>query len=285
MTGILHRPKYGTVLAMALLGVCGGGMVAIAQTQPEIRALDWTVVNDTVMGGRSSARIGWTAEKTLEWTGTLSLENNGGFVSIRARDAWFDWSKYDGVEVILVGAGRDVQVSLQRADMVIRAGGYRALVPTSKTGDTRVFIPFSAFELKRFGRRIQGPALELGLGRVGRLGLLIADKRAGAFRVELKAVRAMKTHGGRATSTEIAQAIVAAIERGVPQFNAGDAAGCASTYRSALLKLIDGGKLVPDTWAHRIALRAIEQVGTASDASAAWTLRYALDDIYRSVSK
>ena len=55
-----------------------------------IKQLDWVVQNDTVMGGRSSARLAWNAQQQLVWTGNLSLENNGGFVSIFARNGWAD---------------------------------------------------------------------------------------------------------------------------------------------------------------------------------------------------
>ena len=44
---------------------------------------NWRAVNDGVMGGRSIGRYRLTDENTLEFFGYLSLENNGGFASIR----------------------------------------------------------------------------------------------------------------------------------------------------------------------------------------------------------
>ncbi|RXJ74271.1 hypothetical protein CS022_04220 [Veronia nyctiphanis] len=38
----------------------------------------WLVVNDGVMGGRSSSAV-WTESGILHFRGNLSLENNGGF--------------------------------------------------------------------------------------------------------------------------------------------------------------------------------------------------------------
>ena len=120
-----------------------------------LQDLEWAIVNDNVMGGRSEATINWDKQGAMVWSGYLSLENNGGFVSIRSSGSTVDWSDYQGVEVILEGNGRDVQVSAQRLDRMIRAGGYRALVPTVLQGETRIYIPFTAFELKRFGRSIR----------------------------------------------------------------------------------------------------------------------------------
>ena len=45
----------------------------------------WMTVNDGVMGGRSDGRFRINENKRLEFYGNLSLENNGGFASVRAR--------------------------------------------------------------------------------------------------------------------------------------------------------------------------------------------------------
>jgi hypothetical protein len=46
---------------------------------------DWQTVNDGVMGGVSVGKFQITDKKTLEFSGTLSLENNGGFASVRTK--------------------------------------------------------------------------------------------------------------------------------------------------------------------------------------------------------
>lgn len=50
-------------------------------------AQQWQAVNDGVMGGISDGRFRITADQTMEFSGTLSLENNGGFASVRSRPA------------------------------------------------------------------------------------------------------------------------------------------------------------------------------------------------------
>ncbi|MHC4835566.1 MAG: CIA30 family protein, partial [Planctomycetota bacterium] len=44
-------------------------------------AKQWLSVNDNVMGGISEGQFRITDDKTLEFSGSLSLENNGGFAS------------------------------------------------------------------------------------------------------------------------------------------------------------------------------------------------------------
>ena len=46
--------------------------------------LNWNIVNDTVMGGRSQASLKLINDTHADFSGYLSLENNGGFSSIRA---------------------------------------------------------------------------------------------------------------------------------------------------------------------------------------------------------
>ena len=48
-------------------------------------AKPWQTVNDGVMGGRSVGRFKINEDQKMEFFGTLSLENNGGFASVRAR--------------------------------------------------------------------------------------------------------------------------------------------------------------------------------------------------------
>ncbi len=42
-------------------------------------------VNDGVMGGVSEAKFKISDKKTMEFFGTLSLANNGGFASVRTK--------------------------------------------------------------------------------------------------------------------------------------------------------------------------------------------------------
>ena len=46
---------------------------------------NWVVVEDRVMGGRSNAEISLTDEGHAKFSGNVSLENNGGFASVRHR--------------------------------------------------------------------------------------------------------------------------------------------------------------------------------------------------------
>ena len=72
-----------------------------------MESFEWVVLNDTVMGGRSSATVTYVDE-TVQFQGLVSLENNGGFASIRTLNS-IDLSASTTVEIELVGTDVPVQ--------------------------------------------------------------------------------------------------------------------------------------------------------------------------------
>ena len=75
-------------------------------------AKSWQTVNDGVMGGRSVGRFKINADKKLEFFGNLSLENNGGFASVRARGAKLGLEKRDSIVARVRGDGREYNFNL-----------------------------------------------------------------------------------------------------------------------------------------------------------------------------
>ena len=66
----------------APLAACGEEQVLFGFDGPEA-GRGWQAVNDGVMGGRSDGRFRLDDAGQMEFFGTLSLENNGGFASVR----------------------------------------------------------------------------------------------------------------------------------------------------------------------------------------------------------
>ena len=70
---------------------------------------DWKVVNDAVMGGRSSSKFYLNEEGNGVFIGTVSLENNGGFSSLRHRFNQKKIAGYRKVSIRLKGDGKRYQ--------------------------------------------------------------------------------------------------------------------------------------------------------------------------------
>ena len=90
----------------------------------------WYTVNDDVMGGVSTSMVTTDAEtQRLVFSGNLSLENNGGFASIRSQWSDYDLTGYDGIVLRVRGDGRAYQVRI-RAEETGSEIAYATLIET-----------------------------------------------------------------------------------------------------------------------------------------------------------
>ena len=146
-----------------------------------------SIVNDDVMGGHSTSAVA-IEEGVVVFSGTVRLEDGGGFASMRAEIDETDLRAFDGIELVVRGDGRAYKLGLR--DAVGREDvRYQARFATRAGARDTLRLPFSRFEPRRRGRAVpDAPPLETG--RLRQLGLLVSDAQAGDFRLELLAVRA-----------------------------------------------------------------------------------------------
>ncbi|MGB5301853.1 MAG: CIA30 family protein [Gemmatimonadota bacterium] len=148
---------------------------------------DWAVVNDGVMGGLSSSEFVDSGAGFAVFRGELSLDNNGGFASVRGIVPIGAMESHSGLALRVRGDGRSYQVRLrtnQRFDGV----AYMAEFPTRAGAWQTIEIPFEAFEATFRGRKPRG-APDLVPGEIRQLGLLIGDKVEGPFRLDVEWIR------------------------------------------------------------------------------------------------
>jgi NADH dehydrogenase [ubiquinone] 1 alpha subcomplex assembly factor 1 len=153
----------------------------------------WQAVNDGVMGGVSDGRFKVTPEKTLEFFGNLSLENNGGFASVRTKPADFDIKAGDTLVIRVKGDGREYVLNIYTKSRRM-AFSYRAPLPTTKDEWQEVEIPLADFIPTAFGRRVQGMG-PVEPDQINGLGVMLSDKKPGKFQMQvewMKVVRAEK---------------------------------------------------------------------------------------------
>lgn len=184
----------GVALAVWSLGVSGiasegdrmGHMDNLVDFSDAARG-EWMVVNDVVMGGVSRSDIRRTDRRTGVFEGVLSLENNGGFASVRTVVGRRDLSSYTGLEIRVRGDGRTYQLRLRTND---RFDGiaYRAHFHTRDGEWITTRIPFDDFRPTYRGR-ILNDAPPLDVSRVYQVAFMLADKRPGAFSLEIDFVR------------------------------------------------------------------------------------------------
>jgi monofunctional biosynthetic peptidoglycan transglycosylase len=149
----------------------------------------WVNVNDGVMGGVSDGRFEITENKTMEFFGALSLENNGGFASVRSRPTQVNLKAGDSVAARVRGDGREYRLNLY----VPRGSGrysFRQTFKTKKGEWIEVSLPVDKFVATWRGRVF--PDQRLDPSKVNSVGFLLADKKAGPFRLEVDWIKVTK---------------------------------------------------------------------------------------------
>jgi hypothetical protein len=76
---------------------------------------DWRIINDTVMGGMSSSRFR-ILKGLAVFEGQVSLENNGGFASVRSQPGNDDLSKTRGLLLRVRGDGKSYSFRLRTTE-------------------------------------------------------------------------------------------------------------------------------------------------------------------------
>ena len=180
----------------ALVLICPALAVQAADNQTVLfgfskpdAAKQWQTVNDGVMGGRSDGRFKMTDNKTMEFFGTLSLENNGGFASVRSRPTTLGIKSGDSIMARVRGDGREYRMNLY---VPRGSGGYsfRQSFETRKDEWIEVSFPVDKFVATWRGRVF--PKQKLDPSTVNSVGFLLGDKKAGPFKLEIEWIKVVR---------------------------------------------------------------------------------------------
>ena len=148
----------------------------------------WMAVHDRVMGGVSSGGVQPTEDGTVVFSGIVSLENNGGFASLRSRPKQRNLGQTAGIVIRVLGDGQRYKLNLW-TDSYLGGISYRVPFQTSGKGWQTLRFPFSAFRASFRGRTVPD-APPLDPANIASIGFLISDRQAGPFRLEIERVDA-----------------------------------------------------------------------------------------------
>lgn len=147
----------------------------------------WTAENDDVMGGVSKGEAA-VREGMLHFTGSLSLENNGGFAQVRIRKPGYDLTGKKGMKLRVMGDGRTYQLRL--ATNARHRGSriaYSVDFPTKAGEWVEVEVAFADLKPSHHGDALDGPPADLS--QIEEMSLLIGDKREGPFSLKVDWMR------------------------------------------------------------------------------------------------
>ncbi len=186
--------RLTTILTLMLFVL---GTLSVTEAQERVlfsfdkadSAKPWQSVNDGVMGGRSDGRFNINQDKKMEFLGTLSLENNGGFASIRARGRNLGLEAGDVIVARVRGDGRQYNFNIYAQSNL----SYRQEFQTKKDQWIEVELPVDELVATWRGRVV--PNEKLDPSKVTGLGFLLGDKKPGPFKLEVEWIKVGKPLG------------------------------------------------------------------------------------------
>lgn len=150
----------------------------------------WQVINDDVMGGISTSRFEVSPDGYAVFSGDLSLENNGGFASVRSLPIKEDLRGTTAFILRVRGDGRPYNFMVRTGDG-FRSPLWQSSFPTKKDEWEEHRVTISDFEPTFHGRVLDDVA-PLTPTEIRSLGLLIADKKSGPFQLEISWIKAVQ---------------------------------------------------------------------------------------------
>ncbi len=150
----------------------------------------WEVVNDEVMGGVSASQFQVQTNGGAVFSGTVRLENNGGFASARSAAVRANLTDLAAFVLRVRGDGRSYKFSVRTG-----AGFDSPLYQCRFTTKPGVWQEHR-LAVKDFVPTFRGQVLTgeapLNIAKVTSVGLLISDKQAGPFRLEIGWIKASR---------------------------------------------------------------------------------------------
>ena len=179
---------------------------SIAEFTPkEADSQGWRVVDDAVMGGLSKGKIEISKDGILNFNGNLSLDNNGGFSSLRTSKINLNLSGADGLVARVKGDGRTYQMRFNTdARFRGREVSFKSDFETKKNQWIEIKVPFEDFSGSFRGMNLKKEKFDPA--KIQRIGLLLGDKKAGPFELKVDWIR---TYGNKAGSNDIVSAALA----------------------------------------------------------------------------
>lgn len=192
----MPAPRFPMLMAILFMqAVADKHLLPLLDFAGTEAAARWQAVNDSVMGGVSDGRFKITEDKTLEFFGTLSLENNGGFASVRTKPMELDIKSGDALVARVKGDGREYMLNIYTKSRRM-AFSYRAPLPTVKDEWHEVEIPLADLIPTAFGRLVQGMG-PVDPAQINGLGFMLSDKKPGKFAMQVEWVKVVRANSGR----------------------------------------------------------------------------------------
>ena len=155
--------------------------------QASTNSTKWQVVNDDVMGGVSTSQFQLLTNGGAIFSGVVSLENNGGFASVRSNPVRENLSDTSAFAFRVRGDGRRYKFTV-RTEAGFNAPNYQAEFTTKRGEWEEHRLAFKDF-IPTLRGRVLTDLPPLIPSKITSVGLIISDKQAGPFRLEMSWIK------------------------------------------------------------------------------------------------
>ena len=141
---------------------------------------NWRVIDDVVMGGKSNGNFYINEEENAVFTGEISLDNNGGFSSVRYNFDTVDIGKYTKIVLLIKGDGKKYQFRVKTSK-----NDYFSYITEFKTTKEwkKIEINLSSLYPAFRGRKLRME--NYPSEKMEEIAFLIGNKKAENFRLEI----------------------------------------------------------------------------------------------------
>ena len=147
----------------------------------------WFQLNDDIMGGVSSGKFSFSNDHVLTFSGKISLENKGGFASIRSKTNAMNLHSVQKFKLRVKGDGKDYYFNISSSNFVADPG-FQAKFETQKGKWQEIELALNDFS-PAFGSR--SSKNDLDMSKVKIIGLIISDKQAGPFKLKIDWIKSV----------------------------------------------------------------------------------------------
>ena len=146
----------------------------------------WHAIDDRVMGGISRSTLRHEPAGHAVFEGTVSMERNSGFASVRSSPGERGLSGAGICLIELRGDNKQFKLSLLTDDG-FDSLRYQASFAPKGTDWQTLHLPLADFRASFRGREVTG-APPLDPARISQAGLMIAARQAGAFALDIRRI-------------------------------------------------------------------------------------------------
>ena len=144
---------------------------------------NWKIIDDVVMGGRSAGRFYLNENGTGVFEGVVSLENNGGFSSVKYCFNHISTEAYSNVFLKVKGDGKIYQFRIRA-----KSSDYYSYITTFQTNTEWQTLPIPLNTMSPYfrGRKVDLP--NYNQKGIEEIAFLIGNKKAENFKLIIDSI-------------------------------------------------------------------------------------------------